>query len=445
MSAIGLLTKPDRGAIWDYFQVYLVAPNREDRYLLPSFSNLTVSGVKHGGGDGTLSFHARRHPLVEDLVAVEGFAYSVDVYYNDMTTPLFSGTVRAFEQATEEPSWATVISLQLEAIDQHLLRRRLMLSYANATMDSFNIPADNLALTVARWATGLVTPVGYPVGFSRSNFGPAGWALQIAALHAPGAGPVVSFSEESGNNAADILYQVIEGNGMGLDIVETSPRTWLMDVRTEFTKTDHSDLWRLSDVDGTLKSVRRTVDYSALANVFQMRGAGKEGAQAYFWVGHEGSYDLYGAFEDSATKSLVDSSLALFHAAEYELFKAALPVTTWDLAIRDKPGSVMVFNGVDGYKMCDRIAFETYRLPAPWSRPEGLIDPATPAGTAPPEPLLVVQDIVGYTLDAAGYQEPNVRLTLGKPRRNLLWELKQLAGGKGGRSSADYHRPNHGG
>jgi hypothetical protein len=108
-----------------------------------------------------------------DISGIEyGAALSLDVYWQNMTTPLLSGPTTSVKMV-EDRSGAR-IEFTFERWAAHFLNRRINFSSTYVKFDAAPATADNALATLLRNngfdAGAMITPIGYPA--TRTDFGP---------------------------------------------------------------------------------------------------------------------------------------------------------------------------------------------------------------------------------------------------------------------------------
>ena len=318
-----------------------------------------------------------------DIGGVEyGAAFSIDVFWQNMTTPIFSGpttTVRMVEDRR-----GARLEFTFEPWVAHFLNRRIQLSNAYAKTDMAALTADD-ALALLMRANGFnagttVTPFGYPA--TREDFGPI-----IVTCSAAGSGHATTINVDisDGRRILEEAERLMEAYDMNILWTESPRGTFTVAVDPAYTHQDLSDKVKLSLGRGSVVSYAETLDYSALENVLSMVSTAGGGMRTFSQ--DAASVTDYGVYEGAYAPLQYDAAAAS-EEATYLKERFANPLITYDLATVDQPGAT--FN-VD-YAIADVVAVESEA----WGRSSD-------------------QLVVGCQIDANG-RIPTATAILGKPR-----------------------------
>ena len=429
----------------EVYRVDLVSPIGE-RYELHSYESLSCSEGKQGEGDLSVSFGLFANDIdVSDLIGSMGYGWAVavsnrhlDRLIGSKLMPLWYGPV---VQCRTSYSAYPRVELECESFIHHLARRRLASSPMNTVSDYIFAPAGTIIshMGSSAFSASVSFSPAYPYA-GRDDFGP--WQVSMGSV---ADGDTVSWQEQSGGNLWDLWYDAMERGDMAIGLSRPEITEFAYNFYAPYVYRDLSDSVVFSVANGMLKSVTRTVDYTSIANVFQARGSGKEGAQVTTWQANDTSKVKYGIFEDGATNSANDNSLSVTNEAQLQVKTLGEPRVTYDLdvVLSDEyalSGPMDTTTGKFGRR--DIIGFEHPLLGnehgmdvqgGSWNYKTGM----------PSHGVAVAGTVVGWRLSLDNGM-PNVGLIVGEVPRNWMHELSQSVGMAGGRSGGG-KRSNRGG
>lgn len=318
-----------------------------------------------------------------DIGGVEyGASFSIDVFWQNMTTPIFSGPVTTLRMG--EDRRGARLEFTFEPWVAHFLNRRIQLSSSYAKTDMAPLTADD-ALALLMRANGFnagttVTPLGYPA--TRTDFGPI-----IVTCNAAGSAHATTINVDisDGRRILEEAERLMDAYDMNILWTESPRGTFTLAVDPTYSGTDRSDSVKLSLVRGSVVSYAETLDYSALENVLSMVSTAGGGARTFSQDAT--SVGDYGVYEGAYAPMQYDASAAI-EESTYLKERFANPLITYDLATVDQPNAT--FN-VD-YSIADIVTVES----AAWGRTSE-------------------QLVVGCQIDANG-RIPTATAILGKPR-----------------------------
>jgi hypothetical protein len=330
-----------------------------------------------------------------DISGIEyGAALSLDVYWQNMTTPLLSGPTTSVKMV-EDRSGAR-IEFTFERWAAHFLNRRINLSSTYAKFDAAPATADNALATLLRNngfdAGATITPIGYPA--TRTDFGP------VAVTTPAGGGAhatTVNIDVSDGRRLLEEAERLMEAYSMNLTLAETSAGVFTLTVDPTYQGSDLTDQVRLSLVRGSVTEYSETVDYSALENTLSLASSSGGGTRSFT---HDAtSVTDYGVYEGAYAPTQYDTTAA-GEEGSYLKTRFANPTITYDCATVDQPGAT--FN-VD-YAIADLVTVES----AAWGR-------------------TTEQLVIGAKIDARG-RFPVASAVLGAPRQGYNPATREGAG-----------------
>lgn len=330
-----------------------------------------------------------------DISGIEyGAALSLDVYWQNMTTPLLSGPTTSVKMV-EDRSGAR-IEFTFERWAAHFLNRRINLSSSYAKFDAAPATADNALATLLRNngfdAGATITPIGYPA--TRTDFGP------VAVTTPAGGGAhatTVNIDVSDGRRLLEEAERLMEAYSMNLTLAETSAGVFTLTVDPTYQGSDLTDQVKLSLVRGSITEYSETVDYSALENTLSLASSSGGGTRSFT---HDAtSVTDYGVYEGAYAPTQYDTTAA-GEEGSYLKTRFANPTITYDCTAVDQPGAT--FN-VD-YAIADLVTVES----AAWGR-------------------TTEQLVIGAKIDARG-RFPMASAVLGTPRQGYNPATREGAG-----------------
>lgn len=349
-------------------------------------------------GSATLTVRANDPWITMTALDISGIEYgaalSLDVYWQNMTTPLFSGPTTVVKM-TEDRGGAR-IEFTFERWAAHFLNRRIFLSSTFTKADVAPATADNALATLLRTngfdAGATVTPVGYPT--TRTDFGP------VAVTTAAGGGvhaTTVNVDVSDGRRLLEEAERLMAAYDMNLILAETSAGVFTLTVDPTYQGSDLTDQIKLSLVRGTIVSYSETVDYSSLENTLSITNTAGGGTRAFT---HDAtSVTNYGVYEGAYAPTQYDAT-ASSEEGTYLKDRFANPTITYDSAAVDQPGAT--FN-VD-YTIGDLVTVES----GAWGR-------------------TTEQLVIGAKIDMSG-RIPTASVVLGTPRQGYNPATREGAG-----------------
>lgn len=347
-------------------------------------------------GSGSLTVRAADDWLTNAALNITGLEYggalSMDVFWRDMTTPLFTGPVQAVDM--EEDRRGARVQFTFEPFLYHFLSRRIFLASSYGKTDLAPTVADTVLSTILRangfnaWST--VTPIGYPV--SRTNFGPVTVTCSAAAgTHAT----TINMDVSDGRRILEEADRLLEAYDLVMTMAESPRGTFVITVGASYQDADLTNSVLLSVRRGTLARYAEKIDYSGLENVLSLGASG-----GMRWFTHDAtSYGDYGGYEGSYAPTQYDATAA-GEEGSYLKTRFALPAVSYEPEVVDVPGCT--FN-VD-YGIRDLVTLESDA----WGRQSE-------------------QLIIGAKLDASG-RDVRVKVVCGKARRGFNASTREGAG-----------------
>lgn len=318
-----------------------------------------------------------------DIGGVEyGAAFSIDVFWQNMTAPIFSGpttTVRMVEDRR-----GARLEFTFEPWMAHFLNRRIHLAAAYAKTDMGVATADDALANMLRVngfnAGTTVTPATYPA--TRTDFGPI---IVTCAAGGTAHATTIDVDVSDGRRLLEEAERLMDAYGMNLLWTESPRGTFAVTVDPVYQGTDRTDKVKLSLVRGSVVSYAETLDYSALENVLSIISTAGGGTRTFTHDPY--SVTDYGVYEGAYAPTQYDAAASADEGTNLKT-RYANPTITYDLSTVDQPGAT--FN-VD-YAIADVVAVESEA----WGRSSD-------------------QLVVGCQIDANG-RIPTATAILGKPR-----------------------------
>lgn len=330
-----------------------------------------------------------------DITGVEyGAALSLDVYWQNMTTPLFSGPTTSLRMIEDRDG--ARIEFTFERWAQHFLNRRINLSSSYAKFDAAPATADNALATLLRNngfdAGATITPLGYPA--TRTDFGP------VAVTTPAGGGAhatTINLDVSDGRRLLEEAERLMAAHDMNLVLAETSAGVFTLTVDPTYQGSDLTDKIKLSLVRGTIVDYSETVDYSALENTLSLTSTSGGGTRSFT---HDAtSVADYGVYEGAYAPTQYDATAA-GEEGSYLKDRFANPTITYDCKAIDQPGATF---GAD-YAIGDLVTVES----GTWGR-------------------TTEQWVIGAQIDANG-RTVKASATLGTPRQGYNPATREGAG-----------------
>lgn len=287
----------------------------------------------------TLTVPASAYWLTQAALAIDTPAYakriSMDVYWQDMTTPIFSGPPVSVKQMSTRRG--TVLTFSFKHFLGHFLGRRVNLSTSTtgAKVDLASGKADTALANFIRangFSASTLTPAGYPE--DREDFDDWNPTCNTAAgTHATTINPDVSW----GRRMAEEVENILDANNMFLGLSEVSAAAWEMDVDADYEEDDLTNEVVLDLRRGTLSSYEREINYEAIENTIALKVPSanvvwtSDSALAATDGVHEGVYSAQ-EFDASAASDEKNALLARFKEGS----------TTYGGVIVDQPGATFM-------------------------------------------------------------------------------------------------------
>ena len=318
-----------------------------------------------------------------DIAGIEyGAAFSLDVFWQNMTTPIFSGPTTAVRMI-EDRNGAR-LEFTFEPWAAHFLSRRVYLSSSYQKADIVADVADTVLGYVLQLngfdAIATVTPAGYPA--TRTDFGP----VSVTCATPAGTHPTtINLDVSDGRRLLEEAERLLDAYDMALAIAESPRGTFELSIDDTYQQNDKSNAVCLSLTRGSVARYSETIDYSALENVLSLVSTAGGGLRAF--TQDATSVGDFGVYEGSYAPSQYDAN-ASAEEGTYLKGRFANPAISFDCLAVDQPGAT--FN-VD-YAIRDLVTVESEA----WGRTSE-------------------QLVVGARIDASGR---NVRASavLGEPR-----------------------------
>lgn len=291
----------------------------------------------------TLTVPASTYWLDQAALALSTPAYaarlSMDVYWQDMSTPIFSGPVVNVKEVSTARS--RLLTFSFPHFMRHFLGRRVILSTSTtgAKFDLGSLAADLALSTVIRQngfhSASTLKPIGYPA--TRTDFDD--WACTCNAAsgsHGSSVNPDFSWGRRLLEEADKLADQFT----MFYGLTEVSAATWEIDVAAAYQANDYTDEVWLDLRRGTLSEFSREVDYDAIENVVALKVTGG-GAVAWDWDATANAG--WGAYEGVYAGDEFDATAASSEA-DYAVDRFKSGSTTIGGVLVDQPGATF---GVD--------------------------------------------------------------------------------------------------
>ena len=314
----------------------IVNESRSRSYPVVDWLSLSVDKGEHDTQTmATLVVRPDAYWLNETSLGFDGTEWgaeiSLDVWWQDTTTPIFSGPISNVEMS-EDRSGATML-LQFEHWTRHFLSRRVILSSGGTKLDLGSFKADTAMATLLRrngFNSGTtVTPIGYPA--SRTDWD--SWAVTTAAgtsSHATKINPDFS----NGRRLLEECDALMDAHGMDLTWAETSAGVFTITVAPAYQNNDLTNSVVLDLRRGTLTEYSEKVDYSSLENVLLLKITG--GTQLF--TQDATSVAAYGVYEGAYAGQQYDAKAAA-EQGTYLKGRFANPIIYFDCTAVDQPGA----------------------------------------------------------------------------------------------------------
>ena len=187
-------------------KIYLTYNDRAERWLIADWSAFSFQRgrLPIGAGSVTVPVDSSWLP-VDVLVAAEGQElndFSLAYRFRDST--VWDGPIVKVKLSHQGSSAGAMVTMHAETFFGGLLRRRLNFSTDHDSIEETDT-AENLVLTFMKRAFAAIphSVGGYPGGVVRTDFG--SFTAAVEAQHGAPASPNVTYGEQSGNNARQLV------------------------------------------------------------------------------------------------------------------------------------------------------------------------------------------------------------------------------------------------
>lgn len=403
--------------------IYLVSPDRATYWRVGQWTSLTVE--KEGHDAGLLSITAptnagwiRSATSESDFDTVTGWErFSFNVYIDN--TLEWSGPIvnRVHAPGLAPHSYPSA-TFTAETFTQHLAKRR-----ANNTTSKVDVlytdNADDIIRQALRDCSGTITPTGYPVGVSRTDFGD--WTVAVEAN--TGTASSISVSEQDGKNVWLFVNHVADKGDCYIYTTESPAATFTYKVTSPYQGRDARAVV-LTPAAGSVLSWSETRTILDLVNVAAVKGDGDGATQVKGWQATTSSITTRGVFESEATVPGASSTTYTDTEATAILAKQAEPTDTLEVEIRSTPGARFVYHtasttGEYGMRDLVTLAFPTISVAA-----EAIIR--------------------GWKIEQSGAGPIKESIIVGDIRPSVVKSAALRSGWPGPFSSGDYYRNNNG-
>lgn len=365
-------------------------------------------------GSATLTVRATDPWIANTALGISGVeygaAFSLDVFWQNMTTPIFSGPTTALRMI--EDRQGARLEFTFEPWLAHFLNRRVHLASAYGKSDITTATADTVLAALLRLngfdSGSTVTPLGYPE--TRTDFGPVVATCSAAGgVHAT----TVNMDVSDGRRLLEEAERLMDAYDMNLSYTESPRGTFAITVDPTYQNNDYTDQIKLSLSRGSVVGYSETIDYSALENVLSLVSTAGGGSRSF--TSETASVTDYGVYEGAYAPTQYDSTAAN-EEGSYLKGRFSYPEISYDCAIVDQPGAT--FN--DDYTIGDLITVESEA----WGRTSE-------------------QLVTGCSIDANG-RIPTVTVSLGEPREGYNVATREGGGtmlGRGRGMGTRYKTP----
>lgn len=349
-------------------------------------------------GTATLTVNASDPWLSNAALDISGVEYgaslSLDVFWQNMTTPLFSGPV-SIVRMIEDRNGARV-EFTFERWLAHFLNRRVFLSATYTKFDAAPTLADDALANMLRAngfdAGATITPIGYPA--TRTDFGPV---TVTCSAGGSAHGTTINVDVSDGRRILEEAERLMDAYDMNLTLTESPRGTFAVAVDPVYQGSDLTNNVKLSLKRGSVASYTESVSYAAQENVLSITSTSGGGTRSFSQ--DSTSVTSYGVYEGSYAPTQYDTTAA-GEEATYLKGRFAGPAITYDVEAVDQPGAT--FN-VD-YAIADLVTAESET----WGRS-------------------VEQLVTGARIDANG-RSVTASVILGEPRQGYNAATREGAG-----------------
>lgn len=324
--------------------LYLTTPNRATRYQVGQWSSLSVEKDTHDSGPCVVTAPMNAAWITAADAAgafdtVTGWEeYSFDLYVDGRLE--WSGPI---VRCSRKPGAAMhaypTVEFTAETWTQNLLRRRSNASTTKASV-SYTDNADDIVRQAIRNANGSVTPSGYPVATSRSNFG----SFTVAVEADTSSASSITLSEQEGNNLWAFCTGVAEKGGLYIDCTESPAGTFTFGVAYPYVRNDRTASIILTPAAGSVLSYQATRSLEDIVNLAAMKGSGSGSSQVKTWYKDVTSYGTRGGYEGEATLPEAASSAYTDAEGAAYLDRLAAPLDTVEAEVRSTAGAWFTFH-----------------------------------------------------------------------------------------------------
>ena len=266
--------------------------------------DVALEGARYQSGAGSITV-ASSDPIValfQGATVGQEFANcSLRAYFRNTATPLWSGPMTGARLKSSGDTGTVDIDFT-QAAGAFMGRRVLSeTAMASLTFAAAFKGADNIALNVmARQIgpTGVVTPITYPGGVSRQDFGP--FDVNVAAEHTPALSSSLPATEEqSGTDLRSWVESWCENEDLAVLCTDNLDQSFDLDIDYPFMLTDRTASVIFGQMYGNLVSFEVTNNLEDLGNVWSVEGA-TTGTHVY--SSDAGSITVWGVFEKRQQK-----------------------------------------------------------------------------------------------------------------------------------------------
>lgn len=255
--------------------------------------------------------------------------YAIWVWHG--ATLLCSGPILNPELVAGADSFGAFVNIAAYGHLNAALLRRQNWTATNADFASgAPIPPNQIAINVINNAMGVITgpvyPPGYPGGVVRTNFGSNVYRAGVIV----GAPAPVSVTEQSGNNAQDVIEELCQKFNMCPALRHTAPATRYIDIEYPYERNDRTGAVVLTRLRGTSVAFAMSVPYT-LTTVARIAGSGGGATQTQSWA--TSGVATYGVHENQMTLPGGAASNTAQDAAD--MVRAATPQITYKVTARD--------------------------------------------------------------------------------------------------------------
>lgn len=358
-------------------QLWLVHPDREQKWLINDVENLRVSLRKLPTGEATVRLRSTC-AMFQQSEFPDGYPitlWSFDYYYRDMDAPLFSGPI--LNCTRNHDGYGNVhYEFFCESFFRHFFRRRCTFGPA-ATPNQviqFNPPGDRLAAQVMNdcqgigGTDGLWTTAFTYTGGDRADYSGtllvSGWTVNMPTPANPGSAANYLVRWQARSNTLLLLMDIAEKSSLWYSCEESSPRTWDIGVSTPYQQNDLTDSVVLSDLRGTTRGASWAEMRGEITTAYFLTGQGKDGSQqlstSKMEVDATGA-STYGIYEDSGTRASITSASDLTTIATAQILaERALGVDTYTANLVESAGQGVLFN--DTLRVGDKVTLEDSKI-----------------------------------------------------------------------------------